>query len=103
MASNPYVNKVVYGSSTLIDISDTTAVAADVAQGKYFYTADGKKETGTATGGGGTVVITDTQDAAGGTVRTITAGVVMVDGDNLGYGNTAAIVGTAIVGEAIVG
>lgn len=37
---------------TALDISDTTAVAADVAQGKYFYTADGTKTAGTASGGG---------------------------------------------------
>lgn len=37
---------------TAVDISDTTAVAADVAQGKYFYTAQGIKTTGTASGGG---------------------------------------------------
>ena len=37
---------------TALDISDTTAVASDVAQGKYFYTAAGVKTAGT--GGGGT-------------------------------------------------
>lgn len=36
---------------TAIDISDTTAVAADVAQGKYFYTAEGVKTAGTGSGG----------------------------------------------------
>lgn len=38
---------------TAVDISDTTAVAGDVAQGKYFYAADGTKTAGTASGGGG--------------------------------------------------
>ena len=38
---------------TALDISDTTAVASDVASGKYFYTASGVKTQGTASGGGG--------------------------------------------------
>ena len=37
---------------TALDISDTTAVASDVAQGKYFYTAAGVKTAGTGSGGG---------------------------------------------------
>ena len=61
MANNPYVNKVVFGNNTVIDISDSTAVASDVAQGKYFYLATGEKAQGTATGGGGSV----TQDQDG--------------------------------------
>ena len=41
---------------TGVDISDTTAVASDVAQGKYFYDATGTKTAGTASGGGGGLV-----------------------------------------------
>lgn len=41
------------GTASFVEISDTTAQAADVASGKYFYTAAGVKTEGTASGGGG--------------------------------------------------
>ena len=47
MANNPYVNKVVYGSQTLIDISDTTATADKILQSYTAYGANGQKITGT--------------------------------------------------------
>ena len=38
---------------TALDISDTTATASDVLNSKWFYTANGTKTQGTASGGGG--------------------------------------------------
>ena len=55
MANNPYVNKVVYGNNTLIDLTDATATADKILQGYTAYGADGQKLTGTATGGDITV------------------------------------------------
>ena len=48
MASNQYVNKVQKADgTTIIDITDTTATAADVPVGKWFYTAAGAYTQGT--------------------------------------------------------
>lgn len=49
---NTYINKVVYGGSPLIDLTSDTAVASDVAVGKYFHLATGERVEGTASGGG---------------------------------------------------
>lgn len=41
------------GTATFTEVTDTTAEAADVASGKYFYTSSGVKTQGTNSGGGG--------------------------------------------------
>lgn len=55
------------------DVSDSQAVAADVAQGKAFYLADGTKTTGTNQGGGG-------GGGGGGTIKP-NARLVLIDYD----------------------
>lgn len=60
------------GTARFDDASVTTATAADVAQGKVFLAADGTITTGTASGGG-SIVVVDTPDGHGGTIREITA------------------------------
>lgn len=41
-------SRVDFYGETLIDITDTSAAASDVAEGKVFYTASGQRATGTA-------------------------------------------------------
>lgn len=71
------------GTASFTDVTGTTAIAGDVAQGKYFFTASGVLTLGTNTGGGGSaIVINDTTDPiAGGTIREITA--VSLAGDTV--------------------
>ncbi len=51
----PSVNlpKTGGGTASFVDVTDTTAAAADVASGKYFYTSSGVRTQGTSSGGGG--------------------------------------------------
>ena len=47
--ANEYINKVVYGGNTLIDLTGDTVTAADVQSGKIFHLKDGSTTTGTNT------------------------------------------------------
>lgn len=49
------------GTATFTDVTDTTAAAADVASGKYFYTSAGVRTQGTASGGGSVTIATATE------------------------------------------
>lgn len=46
MANNQYVNKVVYGGDTLIDLTGDTATESDVLSGKKFHLKSGAQGTG---------------------------------------------------------
>ncbi len=58
------------GTASFTDVTDTTAAAADVATGKYFYTAEGVRTQGTASGGGGSDRLVLLQTTAIGSLST---------------------------------
>ena len=66
-------SKIVYGSTTLIDLTGDTVTAATLQQGYTAHGADGEAIVGTLVPSGGEVTVVDTPDAGGGTIRTITA------------------------------
>ena len=45
--ANAYINKVIYGGNTLIDLTGDTVTRADVQSGKSFHLKDGSTTTGT--------------------------------------------------------
>lgn len=47
MANNPYVNKVIYGNDTIIDLTGDTVAPADVVSGKTFHDSSGEQKIGT--------------------------------------------------------
>lgn len=80
MANNQYVNKVIYGGTTLIDISDTTATADYVLTGKKFYLKSGASATGQCS------YDADTSDGT-------------ADASEILYGETAYVNGNKITGN----
>lgn len=59
------INKVVYGNTTVIDLStDTVSSAADIVSGKVGHLRDGTQVTGTASGGGSSKAIQVNSGAA---------------------------------------
>ena len=49
MANNQYINKVIYGGTTLIDLTGDDVTASDVLSGKKFHLPSGAQGTGACT------------------------------------------------------
>lgn len=47
--ANPYINKVIYGGNTLIDLTQDNVTASDVLSGKTFHLPSGASGTGSCT------------------------------------------------------
>ena len=90
---NQYVNKVVYGNTTLIDLTTDTATAADVLDGVYFHLKSGERVEGTCTYDADT---SDATAAAGEILSTKTAYVngVKITGSMTNKGGTGVTVNT---------
>lgn len=48
MATNPYVNKVVYGGTTIMDLTSDTVSVSTLARGYTAHDSSGEQVTGTA-------------------------------------------------------
>ena len=84
------INKVIYGGTTLIDLTDATAVAANVLDGFYFYGRDGVKTEGTCT------YNADTSDATATASDILTGASAYVNGNKISGNmtNNGAVTGT---------
>ncbi len=69
------------GTARFVDPSPTTAIASDVATGKYFLDSSGVLTAGTSSGSGSAISIVDEPDSHGGTIRHITG--VTLSGDTV--------------------
>lgn len=87
--ANQYVNKVIYGGDTLIDLTSDDVTASDVLSGKKFHLPSGEPSTGIST------FDADTSDA------TATAGEILAS--KTAYVNGVKITGTMNNRGAVTG
>lgn len=90
MANNQYVNKVVFGNTTVMDISDTTADASKVLASEKFYDRSGAPQTGSCT------FDADTSDADSTAAEILLNKTAYVNGNKLtgSMPNRGAVTGT---------
>lgn len=106
MANNQYINKVVYGSGTLIDLTGDTVTANDVVSGKQFHLASGATATGAIPTVGATTITptTATQTAvASGRYTTGTIKVAPMPSGALGAPTITVSAAGLITAKATVG
>lgn len=89
MANNQYINKVVYGGNTLIDLTGDDVTASDVLTGKKFHLPSGASGTGSCT------YDADTSDA--------TAVAAEILATKTAYKNGSKLTGTMTNNGAITG
>ena len=75
--ANQYVNKVIFGTETLIDLTSDTATAADVQSGKKFHLKSGQQATGTCT------YDADTSDATAAAAEILATKTAYVSGNKI--------------------
>lgn len=96
----PNINKVVFGSQTLIDLSTTTlSQASQLANGVTAYDRSGNVITGTSSGGGSDpyVLVTGEYDANGGKIVHITGAVNETITADSGGGDIDAMSATVLL------
>lgn len=93
--ANQYVNKVIYGGTTLIDLTGDTTTASDVLSGKKFHDKSGASVTGTC------AYDADTSDATAGAAEILATKTAYVSGSKITgtMPNNGAVTGTITTKE----